>query len=52
MLTLLHPRVLVNLERRRKVEMIPIFLEYLKLSGIKTTWEDFIDTIRTLQSSK
>ncbi|WP_373468554.1 type II toxin-antitoxin system VapC family toxin [Acidianus infernus] len=53
--TLVISQVLAHLERRKKVEAIPIFINYLKQSGIKiieTTWEDFINAIRTLQSSK
>ena len=53
--TLVISQVLAHLERRKKVEIIPIFMDYLKQSGIKiieTTWEDFIGATRILQSSK
>ncbi|WP_231136307.1 PIN domain-containing protein [Acidianus ambivalens] len=46
---------MAHLESRKKVEVIPIFINYLKQSGIKiieTTWENFIDATRILQSSK
>jgi len=53
--TLVISQVLAHLKRRKKVEIIPRFMDYLKQSGIKiieTTWEDFIGATRILQSSK
>ena len=53
--TLAISQVFAHLERKKKVEVIPIFINYLQQSGINvvdTTWEDIINGIRLLQDLK
>jgi PIN domain. len=44
---------LAHLERRKKLDIIPIFINYLKQSGInivETTWEDVTNSLKLLQN--
>ncbi|MBB5254441.1 type II toxin-antitoxin system VapC family toxin [Sulfurisphaera ohwakuensis] len=53
--TLIISQVLAHLERKKKVDVIPIFINYLQQSGIyisETTWEDVINGIKLLQELK
>ena len=51
--TIVISQVLSHLERRKKIEVIPIFVNYLQQSGIniiETTWEDIVNALKLLQS--
>ena len=51
--TIVISQVLSHLERRKKIEVIPIFISYLQQSGIniiETTWEDIVNALKLLQS--
>jgi len=51
--TIVISQVLSYLERRKKIEVIPIFISYLQQSGIniiETTWEDIVNALKLLQS--
>jgi predicted nucleic acid-binding protein len=51
--TIVISQVLSYLERRKKIEVIPIFVNYLQQSGIniiETTWEDIVNALKLLQS--
>ncbi|BDB99507.1 type II toxin-antitoxin system VapC family toxin [Saccharolobus caldissimus] len=51
--TIVISQVLSYLERRKKSEVIPIFISYLQQSGIniiETTWEDIVNALKLLQS--
>ncbi|AKA74691.1 PIN domain-containing protein [Saccharolobus solfataricus] len=51
--TLIISQVLAHLERRRKSEIIPVFINYIQQSGIKileTRWEDVIEAIKLLRN--
>jgi predicted nucleic acid-binding protein len=50
--TLAVSQVLAHLERRKRFEAIPVFLEYLNGSGIEvleTTWEDFLEGAKLIR---
>jgi len=53
--TLIISQVLSHLERRKKAEVIPMFVNYLQQSGINivdTRWEDIVNGIKILQELK